>query len=68
MPVLHLNLGDQLTLKKKHPCGSFVWAVTRLGADIGLTCTGCQRKVLIPRSKLDTRIKKIARAEPETAL
>ena len=34
--VLKLHLGDTVRLKKAHPCGSYEWEVTRLGADIGL--------------------------------
>jgi hypothetical protein len=31
----------------------------RLGADIGLKCEGCGRRVLLPRSELERRIKQI---------
>ena len=33
----------------------------RLGADIGLKCGGCGRTVLLPRSKLERRIREIER-------
>jgi hypothetical protein len=46
-------------LKKKHPCGSFDWKVVRIGADIGLRCMKCQRRVLMPRSTLDRRLKSV---------
>lgn len=63
MPM-DLRLGDVVRLKKRHPCGSFEWEVTRLGADIGLRCRGCGRRVLLVRSKAEKRIKKlVARAE-----
>ncbi len=62
MPV-ELNLNDIVRLKKSHPCGSFEWQVTRLGADIGLKCTGCGRYVLMPRSELERRIKGAPRRE-----
>ena len=32
-PVLDLRLGDRLTLRKSHACGSRTWDVVRLGAD-----------------------------------
>lgn len=51
------SLGDILTLKKRHPCGGLEWIVDRLGADIGITCQGCGRRILIPRSELDKRAK-----------
>ena len=55
--TLEINLGDVVTLKKKHPCGNYNWQVVRLGADIGLECTKCQRRVLIPRTVLERRFK-----------
>lgn len=51
------SLGDILTLKKKHPCGGLVWIVDRLGADIGITCQNCERRIVIPRSDLEKRTK-----------
>jgi hypothetical protein len=30
------------------PCGSYDWTVYRLGADIGLECLRCKRRVLLP--------------------
>jgi hypothetical protein len=44
-------------LRKAHPCGGFDWQVTRLGADIGLRCLGCGRRVLLERSTLEKRLK-----------
>ncbi len=56
-PPLDFFIGDVVRLRKPHPCGSFDWTVVRLGADIGLRCHGCQRKVLLPRSQLEKRLK-----------
>jgi hypothetical protein len=56
-PDLHLD--DVLLLRKKHPCGSSEWKITRLGADIGLECLGCQRRVMMPRRKLARMLKKV---------
>ena len=50
-------LGDVVRLKKLHPCGSDLWEVVRLGADIGIRCRGCRRRVLLPRSILERRIR-----------
>jgi len=55
--VIEINLGDIVKLKKKHPCGSYEWEVVRLGADIGLKCTGCQRRIMLSRSVLERRMK-----------
>jgi len=54
--VTELRLGDVLRLKKKHPCGGYEWQVFRLGADIGVKCLSCQRRVLLPRPVLERRI------------
>jgi hypothetical protein len=55
--VVEFTLDQIVRLKKSHPCGSFEWRVTRLGADIGLRCTGCERYLLMPRSELERRMK-----------
>ena len=55
LPDLHLN--DHLRLRKQHPCGSYEWIVTRLGADIGLECKGCGRRVMLTRRELVKRLK-----------
>ncbi len=52
-----LQLSDTIRMRKAHPCGSFLWTVTRLGADIGLECQGCQRRILLPRRDLARRMK-----------
>lgn len=44
-------------LRKAHPCGSTDWEVVRLGADIGIRCIGCQRRVLLDRSVFEKRVK-----------
>ncbi len=54
--VIEIRLGDVVRLKKKHPCGSYEWAVVRVGADIGIKCLKCQHRVLIERSTLERRI------------
>ena len=55
-PVLELFLGDVVRLRRRHPCGGYVWLVDRLGADIGLRCRTCDRHVLIERRSLERRL------------
>ena len=58
-------MGDVVQLRKPHPCGSFEWEVVRLGADIGLRCRACGRRVLLERRTLEKRLKVfISRGEP----
>jgi len=54
-----LQLNDLIVLKKQHPCGSIQWKVVRLGADIRLECCGCGRRVMLTRSELAKRMKKM---------
>ena len=63
---VEIDLGDIVRLRKKHPCGSYEWEVVRLGVDIGLICQGCQRRILLPRSTFNKRLKTIVtRANPK---
>jgi len=55
-----LRLEDVLRLRKPHPCGGYEWKVVRLGADIGLECLSCGRRVLLPRRQLARRVKSIS--------
>ena len=57
--ILALALADHVRLRKPHPCGSTDWRIVRLGADVGLKCDGCGRRVLLPRAEAERRIKKI---------
>ncbi len=54
-----LGLGDIVRLRKPHPCGGYAWRVVRLGADIGIECLTCSRRVLLERRVLKNRIKTI---------
>jgi hypothetical protein len=55
--VMEIKLGDVVHLKKKHPCGSYEWKIVRIGADIGIKCLKCQRRVLLPRGIFERRVK-----------
>jgi len=55
----NLELDDIVRLRKSHPCGSFEWKIVRLGADIGLECLHCGRRVLLPRRQLARQLKSI---------
>ena len=48
-PADDIRLGDVVRLRKPHPCGADTWRIVRVGAEIGLRCTGCDRKVLLLR-------------------
>ncbi len=59
--------GDLVRLKKAHPCGGSDWEVVRLGADIGLKCQRCGRRVLLPRRELERRLKLFLHREADVA-
>jgi hypothetical protein len=56
MPV-DIKLGDVVRLRKAHPCGSYEWEVVRVGADVGIKCLKCQRRVLLARDVFGRRVK-----------
>ena len=59
-----IRLGDQVRMRKPHPCGSAEWEVVRLGADIGIQCSGCARRVLLPRSQFVRQVKALLKQGP----
>ena len=64
-PVLTLLLGDVVRLRRQHPCGGDRWLVDRLGADIGLRCQTCGRRVLLERRRLEQRfVEFVTRGDP----
>ena len=65
MRPVDLRLGDVLRLRKPHPCGNHDFEVVRLGADIGLRCLVCGRRILLPRSQLEPRITEFVSRRPE---
>ncbi len=58
---MDIRINDRLTLKNQHPCGSFEWQVLRIGMDFKIRCLGCGHEVMLPRSKVEKKIKKIVR-------
>ncbi len=60
-----LRMADVLRLRKAHPCGSLDWVVVRLGADIGLKCTGCGRRILLSRREVARRLEATVRRGEE---
>lgn len=53
------RVGDVVLMRKKHPCGSFEWTITRVGMDFKLRCNGCGHEIMIIRFKAERAIKKL---------
>ncbi len=62
---IEIHVGDVVRLRKQHPCGGFDWEVVRIGADIGLVCQTCRRRVLLPRGEFNKRLKTILKHASE---
>jgi len=54
-----VSTGDRVILRKPHPCGGSAWTVTRTGADIGLACDTCGRRVMLDREDFERRVRSI---------
>ena len=53
------KLGTKVIMKKQHPCGTNLWKITRLGADIKIECLNCGRTIMLPRVEFNKKIKKV---------
>ncbi|MGD9317699.1 MAG: DUF951 domain-containing protein [Anaerolineae bacterium] len=62
-----VQVGDLVRLRKPHPCGSFEWQVVRIGADIGIKCQVCGRRVLLARRTFNKRVKTVIRRSSSQA-
>lgn len=60
---MDIQIGDIVTMKKQHPCGSRDWKILRIGADFRMECCGCGHIVMVPRVKAEKNIKNVERAE-----
>ena len=60
---MDIRVGDRLTMKKKHPCGSDSFTVLRTGMDIRVRCDGCGHEVMVPRSKLERNIRSVTKPD-----
>lgn len=68
MNIPKICVGDILTLKKAHPCGTNSMRVARVGSDIRIICNGCGRDMTLPREKLEKAIRSIESKKTENKL
>jgi hypothetical protein len=55
MEMMTISVGDRVRLRKAHPCGGDEWVVNRTGADVGLTCATCGRRIMLEREVFERR-------------
>lgn len=63
---MQILIDDIVQMRKPHACGGDTWRVVRIGAEIGLRCQTCQRKVLLPRSEFERRIRRFVQRATAT--
>ncbi|MBE6662070.1 MAG: DUF951 domain-containing protein [Ruminococcaceae bacterium] len=62
MNIIKLAVGDIAEMKKKHPCGSSLFRILRVGSDVRAICIGCGRDLTLERVKFEKSIKKLQKA------
>ena len=55
------EVGDVVTLKKGHPCGSKEWEILRVGAECRLRCMGCGHQIMVPRKMVEKNTRKLSK-------
>lgn len=56
---MEYQVGDTITFKKAHPCGSKQWEILRVGADFRLKCVGCGHQLMMSRQLVLKNTKEI---------
>ena len=60
---LNYEVGDIVTLKKAHPCGSKEWEILRVGADYRLKCKGCGHQIMVARKLVEKNTRDLKKIE-----
>jgi len=55
--IPEISAGEVYRMRRKHPCGGWEWRVYRTGADIGMECLTCGRRVMLERRTFESRMK-----------
>ncbi len=63
--LTQFELGDIVTMKKPHACGTNRWSVIRVGADVKIRCLHCGRIVMMDRADFVRMGKKAVAAKQE---
>ena len=52
-------LNDKVIMKKPHACKTNLWIITRVGVDIKIKCTNCNREIMMDRLEFEKKLKKV---------
>lgn len=55
--------GAVYRMRRQHPCGGWQWQVFRTGADVGIECLTCKRRVTLERRKFESRMKELVQRD-----
>ena len=53
------KLNDKVVMKKQHACGANEWLITRVGVDIKIKCTNCNREIMMDRLEFEKKMRRI---------
>lgn len=56
---MQIVVGMWVRLRKPHACGADEWTVTRAGADVGIVCAQCGRRVMLEREEFERRVRQV---------
>ena len=62
---MEYKVGEIVTLKKPHPCGTQEWEILRVGADFRLKCLGCGHQVMLARRLVEKNTRGLRRPGDE---
>jgi hypothetical protein len=59
--IPQIHPGEVYEMRRAHPCGGREFSVYRVGADIGIECLTCGRRVMVERRRFEARARKLVR-------
>ncbi|MBE5954277.1 MAG: DUF951 domain-containing protein [Lachnospiraceae bacterium] len=56
---MDFQIGQNIKLKKGHPCGGNSWEILRIGMDFKLKCNNCGHMVMVSRKLVEKNFRGI---------
>ena len=57
--IPEIHEGEVYRMRRQHPCGGYDFRVYRTGADIGIECLTCGRRVMLDRRRFEARVRSL---------